>query len=175
MNSVVMVTGHRPQKLGPNYNFRELITFSKNWLDIIKPQYVIQGGALCFDLAIAAAASQLKIPYTMAIPFPSQPKKWENTDYKIWLKAKERATRVHIVSDDLAPTAILSEYALAMYKRNTWMLEEVSTFKNALVLGLWNGEVRGGTFSAISIAKDLNLPIINLYPEYTKFKTSLVF
>jgi uncharacterized phage-like protein YoqJ len=165
-----MVTGHRPQKLGSNYKFKELVEFAKVWLTIIDPQHVIHGGAVGFDLAIAAAAYKLGIPYTMAIPFPAQPNKWQSNDYRIWLKAKEKAARVEIISPDLQPGASRSDYGKILHKRNKWMIDEVHTFNNGLVLALWDGTPKGGTYSAIYAAKAIGLPIINIWNQYINYR-----
>ncbi len=75
-------TGHRPDKLG-GYNkrtYKRLTDLAIAAIRFYKPSEIITGVALGWDTWLAIAAIEEKIPYTCAVPFKGQEKRWRHED-----------------------------------------------------------------------------------------------
>lgn len=153
--NIVCGTGHRPDKLGgySNESHNKLVDIAECWLEINKPDKVISGMAVGWDLALAQAATNLKIPLIAAIPCRNQDEKWSDTDKlhrkMLLLLAQEK----HFISEEYTKSCMLD--------RNIWMVENSN-----MVLAMWNGENEGGTAHCIRYAKKMGKPIVNLWKIY---------
>lgn len=83
----------------------------------------------------------------------------ENIDPEIVLKAREIAKKYHPRWNSL------SEAAKKLMTRNTFQIlgEDLNTPVSFVVCWTRGGTINGGTGQAMRIAKDLKLPIFNLY------------
>ena len=150
---ITAVSGHRPPKLGgytEKVNLR-LITLAIKWLSANRPDEVISGMALGWDLAIAEAAVILGIPFIAAVPCPTQSMQWPMESRTRWDTLFLAASRVHIVSPEYTRTC--------MQERNIWMVDN-----STQLLALWDGSP-GGTGNCIKYASG-KLPIVNLWDIY---------
>lgn len=156
-HKIVAATGHRPDKLGgySKENLERLIDFAIEHIpkDTTK---VISGMALGWDMAIAYASIELKIPFTAAVPFKGQEKMWPSSSQAEFNYLIRNASEVVVVSD--------GGYASwKMQVRNQWMVNHCD-----LLLALWNGS-SGGTGNCIAYATKSDKSIINLW---SKFETT---
>ncbi len=163
MSIIITATGHRPNKLGGYSPTTEqaLYNLARGWLEVQlgsttdeseKPRAVISGLALGWDTAVALAALDLNIPLIAAIPFPNQPSRWPTQSVLTWSNIKQRATKVHIISQ---------QYSIpAMQRRNEWMVDRADT-----IVALWNGSP-GGTANCLRYAVARNKPFDNLWNHY---------
>jgi uncharacterized phage-like protein YoqJ len=156
---VVTGTGHRPSKLGgfkPDLHLT-LYQFLIPWLQSLQPCGVISGMALGFDLALAEAASQLKIPFVAAVPFKGQESIWPENSQRLYKQLLSQANKVIIIS----PTGYSP---VAMRLRNRWMCNKAD-----IVLALWNGESGSGTANCLRYATSLKLTIINTWQQWQDY------
>lgn len=152
---IICGTGHRPDKLG-GYDVdskEKLLTFAHSSIKKLRPDRIITGMALGWDMALAYAADAEKIPFTAAIPFKGQEKMWPEGSQKFYHWLLEKADEVIYVCEE--------GYAVwKMQKRNEWMVDNCDT-----VLALWDGSA-GGTGNCIVYANKVGKPIINLWDRY---------
>ena len=152
---IIAGTGHRPNKLG-GYSEEastKLIEMAEAYLQQTKPERVISGMALGWDMALGRAAVRCGIPLTAAVPFEGQEKMWPASSQESFRALRNCADTVVIVSEGgYAPWK--------MQVRNKWMVDNCDT-----VLALWNG-TDGGTANCVRYAQAANKPIVNLWDKY---------
>ena len=152
---IIAGTGHRPNKLGGYGDdiYQKLVQLAMTYLKETRPERVISGMALGWDQALAEAALGSDIRLTAAIPFKGQENKWYPSNTVNYNKLLELADRIHIVSE--------GGYSVyKMFLRNEWMVDHADR-----VVALWNG-TPGGTTGTINYAKQLNIPIDNLWDKW---------
>lgn len=154
----IAVTGHRPSRLG-GYTVRaqdKLERFARSVLQDERPDLVITGMALGWDLAIAEACLALDIPYIAARPFPNQQSRWPNV-------SKNRYQ--HLILRARSTTTV-SQYQsnAAFQKRNQWMVDRADE-----VLALWSGSL-GGTRNCVIYAESKRVPIRNVWSDWEAFE-----
>ncbi len=150
---IVAVTGHRPDNLGGpgpalDAKLRRLAIW---YFSTRRPDYIISGFALGWDLAVAEAALELKIPLIAAIPFPDQAKKWPEHEQRRWGTLKQLAEIAHEVCPYFT--------SQALQKRNEWMVENASK-----LVALWDG-TPSGTGNCVRYALG-KIPIDNIWPVW---------
>jgi len=149
-------TGHRPPKLGGYGPDAEnaRVDFAIWALKKHKPESIITGMALGWDMALAEAALLSDIPYAAYIPFEGQEKTWPAKSQTLYRNLLARAERINVVSKGgFTP--------VAMALRNGAMVEDADT-----MLALWDGERDGGTAQCIGQARAHKRPIINLWDTW---------
>lgn len=163
----IAVTGHRLKSLGP-YNSGiedKLYTMAKDWLssDIEKSiDVVITGMAIGWDQAIAKACRDLNINYWAAIPFYNQHIIWPQNVQDEYFNLLEHAKEVINTARCSNQFDNYTDYSpRKMYARNIWMIDNAE-----LILGLYNGEPKGGTYQAFQYAQSKNKIIVNLWNTY---------
>lgn len=152
---ILAATGHRPNKLG-GYSKEATFKLRKiawEFLKMERPDKVISGMALGWDMAWAEAAIALNIPVIAAVPFPGQEKAWPEESQKRFKKILSQCERVEIVSP-----GPYKPYLLQV--RNQWMVDNCD-----ILIGLWDGTT-GGTYNCVKYSRKLGKPFINLYEEY---------
>src|SRR5580765_1161360 len=99
-NLIVAGTGHRPDKLGGYTQevSQKLYQTAFDWLSKNKPKLVISGMALGWDIELATAALDLRLPVLAAVPFIGQESKWPLQSQKNY-KAILKLCKVQIVSE----------------------------------------------------------------------------
>lgn len=161
------VTGHRPK--GFPWNYRDnacdkhqayLSSLKGAIIDLIENNgytHFISGLAIGADLDFASLCIELRdtkypnITVEGAIPCPNQTEKWTQADKDRYDDIFNRLNKV----TDVSP-----RYTPACYqKRNEYMIDS-----SDLVIAVWNGKKKGGTFNAIRYAESKQKPIsyINL-------------
>lgn len=148
-------TGHRPSKLG-GYGaraFARLVAVARGALERDRPDEVISGMALGWDMALAQAALDLGIPLRAAVPFAGQESRWPAESQTQFARLIAAASTVVIVSPG-------GYSAAKMQTRNEYMVRE-----SGLVLALFDG-TPGGTANCLRFAQAHGTPIRNLYAEW---------
>lgn len=153
-------TGHRPDKLG-GYGetvYNRLVALCEASLHHFKPHKVISGMALGFDLALAQASLNLKIPLCAYLPCLNQDAKWQPKQQQLYKEILSQAESVVMCGPG-------GEYAaFKMQLRNERMVDDCE-----LLLALWDGST-GGTGNCIAYAKKIQRQICNIWRSWEKYK-----
>lgn len=148
--SVASITGHRPNRI-PNKEYVEYqLTLAYKDLKI---ERVIQGMAAGVDLWSARMAYYSRIPYVAVRPWAGHTPSWE--DKAMYNYAIEHADEIIIVNE--------SEKFLGnwMYqRRNEWMVDH-----GDVVIAVWDGEPKGGTWNCIKYALDQDRKVWVIPPD----------
>jgi uncharacterized phage-like protein YoqJ len=157
MLRIIGGTGHRPKSLGSSYPqvIGRLNKLAYWYLMKEKPDKVVSGMALGWDMAIATICQKENIPYIAAIPFPQQADVWPAHYKEHWEFLKSRAERVIMVDDHYSPKAL--------FKRNEVIVDESTG-----IAALFNGIPKGGTFHCLEYARLKGKTVTNLYNEYLR-------
>lgn len=155
---ILAVTGHRPDKLGGYSEEAEeqLVWFAQKMLLELKPDRVLTGMALGWDLAIAEACHLLEIPYIAYVPFLHQEDLWSEP-------AKERYR--FLLSNAIGDIYFGDRYAKWLFqKRNMALVDDCDD-----LLALWNGTEQGGTYNCIKYALVKDRDIIYCWQNYLDY------
>jgi len=153
----IAITGHRPDKLGNEYDMRGPIS-RKIYQELdkivtqINPTRIISGMALGVDMIFANLAINKKIPFTAAIPFIGQESKWPEQSQKTYNKILSLACEKKIVSPGGYSSA-------KMQIRNKWMVDNCD-----ILIAVWDG-TEGGTYNCLNYAVDRDKDIIRVNPK----------
>ena len=153
---IIAVTGHRPDKLGNEYDMRGPI--SKKIYEALtekvvhyKPSLLLTGMALGVDMLFANVAINQKIPFIACIPFKGQESKWPEHSQRLYRKILSYACEEF--------TVCKGGYAsYKMQKRNEEMVDRCD-----LLIGVWDGS-KGGTYNCINYAIDHGREIVRINP-----------
>lgn len=169
-------TGHRPDKLvarGLNAysteQFARLEDLAKAVIGHLEPKCVMSGMALGWDMALASAAAELKVPYIAAIPFRGQQAKWKTQLWKdLYDALLGTATTVLVSAPDVDNESPYGDIVKALYKRNEDMLDAIAEYQpDSALVALWNGGPKGGTAHAVKAAQKRGLPMRNFWSSWT--------
>ena len=169
----VALTGHRPNKIHmqdpyAEANYQKLVSFCKHACSHLGSKLgeefrITSGMALGFDQAFAEAAQELKIPVMAAVPFKGQERLWPASSQKRYNRLIAGCKKVHVCTEgDLKEYA---EVAEALKKRNTVMINHCD-----VVLALYNGDQSGGTAHAVRSAQAAGKEVINIWPQWVKYR-----
>jgi uncharacterized phage-like protein YoqJ len=155
----IAITGHRPHKLGNDYDLTSpLINNIK--LEIIHnlERYpldsltLISGMALGIDTLFALIAIELELNLIAAIPFKGQESKWpfgSRLKYN-YILSYEKCEKIIVSGGGYHPSK--------MQKRNEWMVDNCD-----VLIAVWDGTA-GGTANCVEYAKDKK-QIIRINPN----------
>lgn len=152
-------TGHRPTRLG-GYN-----DTTRNRLEVLahrivrrlEPKYGYCGGALGWDTAWGMALMGAGVPYCMALPCPGMGSKWYQGDRATLVVLIANADKTHYLSDH--------------YHKGAYIMRDRYMVSNAegVVSLLDPTAIGSGTHQTCEYAKTLNLPVLQLWDEYTAY------
>ena len=159
MNYQTCCTGHRPKGFPYQYGIDKqkhnfyMQTLSQN-IELAITEYAItnfiSGMAIGVDLDFAETVLKLRNKYLIklecAIPCPNQTLKWNDTDKVRYESILKRADKISIISERYTSECML--------KRNRYMVD-----KSGLVIAVFNGIEKGGTWYTISYARETNTAI----------------
>lgn len=150
--------GHRPHKLGGYGDdvFRNLVGLAVSFIEHFKPSRMISGMALGWDMAVATACVQMKIPFIAALPFEGQENRWPELSKIKYKELLALADNIHVVS-----LFEFTNIAHVMHTRNRWMVDHCDK-----LVSLWDGQESGGTFQCVKYAESVRKPIINLWNDF---------
>lgn len=157
----IAITGHRPDKLGYDYELTgEIFTSIKSRLQSIideyKPTCLITGMALGVDTLWAIMAIENRIPFIAALPCQNQSSTWPEKSKAKWLELTqhELCEVVYVSNEKYAPHL--------MQKRNEWMVNN-----SDLLVAVWDGS-EGGTSNCVRYALANNRKVIHVNPKILK-------
>lgn len=146
---ICCVTGHRPKGFPWKYtgdpaemydfHFETVIESVVEKLILDGYNHFICGGAIGVDTVFALSVlhwRDLKYPHItleVAVPCPAQDKKWNKDDKAVYEEIITLADEVNVISEHYTK--------FCFHKRNEYMVN-----KSDLVLAVWNGEEKGGTY-----------------------------
>jgi ribonuclease HI len=175
--STLMITGHRPDKLGNAYDqyapvYYQLGSMLRGFI-LNHPEFTnfIDGGAIGADRMFEMVVNKLKrqapgkYTHEIAVPCLNQDRKWSAESRVLYKQMLGLADTVTLVSN--APYS-----AEAMQLRNMYMVD-----RSDHVIAVWNGQPGGGTYNAIQYALSKNKPVTVFEPftwkQYTLTSTVL--
>lgn len=161
---IVAGTGHRPQfavtgNLKPFSQEQDLamLKTAKYFLVVMGADYVISGGALGWDTAIARAAYALKIPYAVYVPCYGFGSQWDEKQQQTLKNMLDNAASWHTVTEK-------------PYTSNLMVVRDKAMVNDATaVLALWNGQQHGGTWHTVKYANSKNVEVVNAWEYYEKW------
>lgn len=138
---VVCGTGHRPDKLGGEYDLKGPVTKAiaaeiYSLLDRLKPDYVISGMAQGFDQILAVCAINHGINLHAAIPCDGQELLWPKASQMLYASILKRAWCQTVVNPG-------PYEPWKMQARNIWMVDNSDE-----VIACWDG-TKGGTSNCV--------------------------
>lgn len=150
---VVAGTGHRIDKICGR--LEAVTNATMEFLGSVRPSQVISGMATGFDQVLAAAARDLMIPWTAAIPFPGQHLQWTPAQQDEYHRLLESASDIVIVSPSYAGPWV-------MQTRNEWMVDRCG-----MLVSCWDGS-SGGTANCLRYAERVGREV--RYLDWSKGK-----
>lgn len=152
---IVAATGHRLHILpgykgdGSSHRLRAaLLETAMDALEEWHPEEVISGMATGWDMAVAAAAMMLNVPFRAYVPFEGQDRLWSAADRTMYRSLLDEAAAVRVFS----PVERKSAYI----ERDRAMVDDSSR-----LLALYCGDPRSGTGQTIQYAEGWLVPWTN--------------
>ena len=155
-------TGHRRQRLTQYTKDVDsrLYDLAKQVLIKYQPTEVISGMALGWDMAVANAAKSLDIPLIAMIPFYGFSNNWHFRDRVIFdalIEYADNNGKVIYVNDP--------GYAVwKLHKRNESIVDRCD-----LLIALWDGVEKGGTYECIKYASKVDKSYNNVWKSWIKY------
>ncbi len=145
----VMVTGHRPPKIGgfqvPNPIEHWVRVNLRAVLGRMREKYpdleAISGMALGTDQVFAEICLEMGIPFHAAVAFRGQESRWPASSQDLYRSLLGRAKQV-VVVDEL-PEYRSESFGAKLAVRNVWMIDN-----SAKAIAVWDGS-SGGTGNAV--------------------------
>jgi len=135
--TTVAITGHRPERIPNIHMVEHALAYAFHELEVEK---VIQGMAAGVDLLAARTAFRMNIPFISARPWAGHtPRVADEYDYMMAIN-----NAIEVV--DVDPSTSYPG-AWVYQKRNEWMVDNAE-----LVIAVWDGERKGGTFNCVKYA-----------------------
>ena len=177
----ICFTGHRPNKLGgydwnSSKNLKIRNKISETVKDIINSTkeediHFITGGAIGVDQFAFEEVYKIKsevnkkITMEIAIPFKRQASKWfdekDITRYYQQLYLSDKMTFVDEMEGYVKCSTPYGEYnPIKMEYRNRYMVDN-----SDIIIAVWNGDKKGGTWNCIKYAQKLKKNIIYVNPN----------
>lgn len=153
---IVAGTGHRPKYLPCKYDenhkwLRGLKTNLEFWLEFNRPELVISGGAIGWDMWLAETAIAKGIDVELYLPFKGTGSTWPKS-------SKRRLERILDTSK--------ATYYSESYHDDCFKLRDVAMVDNCdILLACWSGVKYGGTYQTIKYAEKVNREIINFFTK----------
>jgi uncharacterized phage-like protein YoqJ len=159
---IVGVTGHRPGKLGKEWNHKGPVTdhlrkYLKEILTDLKATSLISGLALGFDTIAAQTALEMNLELIGSIPFREQHLRWNEEAQKEYLRLRGLCTSLHVAIEGTSLSR--GHIARAMQIRNMW------TVNNCGILVAAFDGTSGGTANTILYAQKIGKPIARINPS----------
>lgn len=168
LGASIAVTGHRPPGInGRQGDYREstpAYQWTRRVLEALA-NFAVEGGALECITGMALGADTLWAEAVLdedwrlvaAVPFRGQEKRWPAHAQERYHRILRRA-EVHVLSEGPYHPGLMDA-------RNEWMVQRAD-----VVVAVWNGEERGGTWNCIQTARLADKPVIVLDPLEQRIK-----
>lgn len=163
---IIAGTGHRPNKLGNEYDYKGPYTdFIRGELERklshLKVDLIISGMAIGFDMILALVALKLGIKLQCYIPFKGQERTWPEPSQKLYHKILYKSNNIYIVDTNKVCSYNMYReekqtiyHPIKMNDRNKSMVDIAD-----MVISCHDGST-GGTANCIAYANSVNKPII---------------
>lgn len=166
----VMVTGHRPMKIGgftvPNPTEHWIRVNLRVILSRMLVKYPdlegVTGMALGADQIFAEVCIELGIPFIAAVPFRGQENRWPLASQDAYRALMHRAKEIVVV--DEIPEYTSESYGAKLAVRNVWMIDN-----SERAVAVWDGS-DGGTCNAVKEILRRNRKIARLDPQLRTIK-----
>lgn len=155
----IAFTGHRPNKLGNDYDLVSEKTniIKSKIIDLIGSFNVplnqmrgIVGMALGIDTLAALICFDIGIPFIAAVPCLSQERMWPKKSQDRYKELLLLAERIVYVSQEYS--------SYCMQKRNIWMVDN-----SDVLIAVWDG-TSGGTANCVKYAESVGKPVYIIRP-----------
>ena len=140
-------TGHRPtdnEYILPNPTYIYLSQQIEKHILELKPDKIISGMAIGYDIYLANIAIKLGIPLIAAVPFKGQERRWSATDQKRYFNILSKADEIHY-----SGSTEFSSFTQLFYLRNQYIVDN-----SDIILAYWDGRKTGGTYNCIEYARE---------------------
>lgn len=158
----MIITGiaHTPARLHERTYLpsNELVYLASKALREYNATHLVTSLSLGWDQALAKAALELKIPYSVAIPYPGRDRVLKRDAQVIYYDLLSHAAEVNQVSEEFCDTA--------MIEAHIWRVEHAE-----YLLALWDYEFTGDCFRVIEYALKTDKPVANLWEDWRKLYT----
>ncbi len=156
---ILGVTGHRPSRLAMRRSQQPLLTlFAADMLREFGPAKVITGMQCGWDLAVARACVDLKVPFIAAIPWDGFNAEWSAEDRYLFEELLRRCEEAHYCYPP-------GEYnPKKLHGRNKWIVENSNQ-----MLALWDGYDDGGTASCVRYAQKQGRLVTNVWLRWRDY------
>lgn len=131
----------------------ELVYLASKALREYNATSLITSLSLGWDQALAKAALELKIPFSVAIPYPGRDQVLKRDAQVLYYDLLAHATDVTQISDAYCDSAMLDAHL--------WRVEAAD-----FVLALWDYEFTGDCFRVIDYALKCQKPVANLWEDW---------
>ncbi len=151
----VSITGHRPEDIPDEQWTKDAI---KEALCALNPKLVIQGMAAGVDLWSGVTSWHLGIPYKCVKP---------------WRGHKPRVADEYMYNWCLSNSVENTEVSPATDYPGVWIYQDrnkVMVDEADVVLAVWSGKTKGGTYACIKYAKSKGKPIYVINPASKKIE-----
>jgi uncharacterized phage-like protein YoqJ len=148
--TTVAITGHRPERIKDMSLVEKALEDAYNELEVSK---VIQGMAAGVDLLAAKVAYRMEIPFVSARPWAGHKPRIAD-DYN-YMMAMNYA--VEVVNVD---PSVKYRGPWVYHNRNEWMVDRAE-----LLIAVWDGTKKGGTFNCIKYAQSKDLCVWWIDPD----------
>jgi uncharacterized phage-like protein YoqJ len=156
---IIAVTGHRPHKLGEEWDMKGPVSGAvraelRRLLERRRPERAISGMALGVDMIFAQEVLALGIPLTAAIPFEGQEARWSPGQQIVYRKLLEHPLVEQVVCAAGGPEHANHKY----HNRNRWLVDH-----SDVLVAVWDGSA-GGTRHCYLYAREIGRPIVRVRP-----------
>ncbi|MFJ8531503.1 SLOG family protein [Bacillus sp. NPDC094106] len=173
---IIVVTGHRPKKLGNIYDIyhpmyvsigREMREFILNQIELLEEGEILRlvtGMALGIDTVFALVALKLKEKFPKkiilhcALPCAGQEEQWSKPDQERYDQILGKADEIVMVSKEKY------KGKKTMFDRDEYMVDMLAVERGHL-LAVWNGIPNGGTYHTMEYAQKKGATIHTISPN----------
>lgn len=168
----MVVTGHRWHKLGSYSPERAQLLYSiaREMVNHWAPARVYLGLAEGWDLAVAKACIDLKVPFHAYTPYDGRQQLLQvcPEEHELWHVAYHGAD-LTVHATQRQGDLVVSRETLSLYRNNLMLNDCLHSFPRQLLLGaLWDGETKSGTYSCVQAAKGKGYDVLNLWNHYAE-------
>jgi hypothetical protein len=158
----MIITGiaHNPKRLHETSEqpSTELVYLAARALEKYQATSLVTSLSYGWDAALVKAAVEMKIPFTVAIPYPGRDTNMTREDMVIYYDLLSRAEDVYRINDTYCDTAVYECYC--------WCVDHSDQ-----VLALWDYEFTGEIFQVIDYSIKHDKRVINLWEDWSQLYT----
>lgn len=161
-----VVTGHRPRALpvrgvdpyGPEH--REVLQhFAAACFEDVRPDVVVTGMALGWDMACAAAAASMGIPFVAALPHDHHGATWPEDARDRRALLLGRAAEVVVVNPGTYTPG-------KMHARNAWMCDRAAAAGGRILALCDPTTTTGGTVTCMAAGEAMGVPVVRVWDRW---------